>query len=244
MIAPLLQEAIRCGARIAESEGSEEDMTTQTQREEKETARIEAFSDGVFAIAITLLVLELHVPKPAELGNGSLLTALWHEWPSYFGFILGFFTVLIMWFNHHKLFTHIRRSDHVLPYANGFLLFFITLTPWPTALMAEYIGEPQERAAVSVFAAFFVMLAVSFNVLWRYATHKGRLLSADADLAGVRRITRMYSLGPTGYFVAFLLSFVSVPACLIVSMLLAIFFAFTGVNMPSGRGRVSRNWGG
>jgi uncharacterized membrane protein len=215
-------------------------MTTQTQKEEKETARIEAFSDGVFAIAITLLVLELHVPKPAELGNGSLLAALWEEWPSYFGFVISFFTILIMWFNHHKLFTYIKRSDHVLPYANGFLLFFITLTPWPTALMAEYIGQPQERIAVSVFAAFFVMMAVSFNTLWRYASHKGRLLGPDADMKEVRRISKMYALGPTGYLAAFLLSFVSVPACLIVSMLLAIFFVFTGASLPSGRVRAKK----
>jgi len=210
-------------------------MTNQTDKQEKDTLRIEAFSDAVFAIAITLLVLELHVPKPAELGNDSLLTALGHDWPSYFGFILSFFTILIMWFNHHKLFTHIKRSDHVLPYVNGFLLFFITLTPWPTALMAEYIGQPQEQVATSVFAAFFVMMAVSFNLLWRYAAYKGRLLGADADMKEVRRITRMYAFGPTGYFVAFLLSFVSVPACLTVSMILAIFFAFTGVQAKPKR---------
>jgi len=213
-------------------------MTLSPEKSENETLRIEAFSDAVFAIAITLLVLELHVPKPAELGSGSLAAALLSDWPSYFGFILSFFTILIMWFNHHKLFTHIKRSDHVLPYANGFLLFFITLTPWPTALMAEYIGQPQERVAVTVFAGFFVGLAVSFNVLWRYASYKGRLLSRDADLTEVRRITKMYSLGPTGYFAAFLLSFFSVPACLTLSMLLAIFFAFTGMNLPRGRLRV------
>ena len=212
-------------------------MNLQMPKEEKETARIEAFSDGVFAIAITLLVLELHVPKPEDLPDGNLMAALAAQWPSYFGFILSFFTILIMWFNHHKLFTHIRHSDHVLPYANGFLLFFITLTPWPTALMAEYIGQPQEQAATSVFAAFFVMMAVAFNALWRYASYKGRLLGADADMKEVRRISIMYAFGPTGYFAAFLLSFVSVPACLVVSMSLAMFFAFTGVNMPSGRGR-------
>lgn len=191
----------------------------------------------MFAIAITLLVLELHVPKPSELHDASLLSVLAEDWPSYFGFILSFFTILIMWFNHHKLFTHIKRSDHVLPYVNGFLLFFITLTPWPTALMAEYLGHPQEQVATSVFAAFFVMMAVSFNLLWRYASHKGRLLARDTDLTEVRRITKMYSLGPTGYFAAFLVSFVSVPLCLIISMLLAIFFAFTGMNLPKDKQR-------
>jgi uncharacterized membrane protein len=210
-------------------------MNPLTEKREKDTTRIEAFSDGVFAIAITLLVLERHVPKPEDLGAGGLLAALAAQWPSYFGFILSFFTILIMWFNHHKLFSHIRHSDHVLPYANGFLLFFITLTPWPTALMADYIGKPQERVATSVFAAFFVLMAVSFNVLWRYASYKGRLLAANADMKEVRRITVMYSFGPTGYFAALLLSFISVPACLTVSMLLAIFFAFTGVQTRSAK---------
>ena len=203
--------------------------------QEKDTARIEAFSDGVFAIAITLLVLELKVPKPEELPDGNLLAALAAQWPSYFGFILSFFTILIMWFNHHKLFTHIKRSDHVLPYANGFLLFFITLTPWPTALMADYIGKPEERIALIVFAAFYTLMAVAFNVLWRYASWKGRLLAPDADMKEVRMITRMYAFGPTGYFAAFLLAFFSTPGCLTVSMALAMFFAFTGVNAPKGK---------
>ena len=114
--------------------------------------------------------------------------------------MLSFFTILIMWFNHHKLFTHIRRSEHALPYANGLLLLFITVTPWPTALMAEYIGHPEERIAANVFAGFYVLLAVAFNVLWRYAAHKRRLLALDADMAEVRRISRLYSAGANGIF--------------------------------------------
>jgi uncharacterized membrane protein len=203
--------------------------TDKAKREDRETARIESFSDGVFAIAITLLVLELHVPKPAELGAESLNAVLLKDWPSYFGFALSYFTILIMWFNHHKLFTYIKSSDNVLPYVNGFLLFFITLTPWPTALMAEYIGEGEERAAIHVFAAFFMMMAVAFNLLWRYASYHGRLLGPDPDMKAVQRINRMYLLGPTGYGVGFVLSFISVPACLIVNLALAIFFAFTGL---------------
>lgn len=233
------------GGRPAKDEGSgikdEERHVTPQSVNERTTARIEAFSDGVFAIAITLLVLELHVPKPAELGSQSLWNMLVADWPSYFGFVLSFFTILIMWFNHHKLFTYIHHSDRVLPYANGLLLFFITLTPWPTALMAEYIGQTEERTAVEVFAGFFVLMALAFNFLWRYASHHGRLLGQDVDQEVVDRISRQYLLGPTGYGVAFILSFFTTTGCLSVSMVLAIFFAFTGASVRGIGEKVRRN---
>src|ERR1700733_6269644 len=108
---------------------------------EKETGRLEAFSDGVFAIAITLLALELKVPAIWET-NGkytseALAAGLAHEWPSYFAFITSFFTVLIMWVHHHAIFRLVKRVDVTLLFANGFLLMLVTVVPFPTAVVAE-----------------------------------------------------------------------------------------------------------
>ncbi|WP_431294548.1 TMEM175 family protein [Pedobacter sp. P26] len=106
---------------------------------EKETGRIEAFSDGVFAIAVTLLVLELHVP---ELKDGDtpvhLLEALKIQWPGYIAFIISFFSIFIIWVNHHKVFKQIYRRNTGLMFANGLILFLVSLVSFPSALLARF----------------------------------------------------------------------------------------------------------
>jgi len=103
-----------------------------------ETSRIEAFSDGVFAIAITLLILEIKVPPP---GSGELSLALARQWPSYLSFLMSFAFIGIMWINHHRLFTHIARSDDVLLILNLLLLLGVIVVPFPTAVLATHWGE-------------------------------------------------------------------------------------------------------
>ncbi|MCB9357448.1 MAG: DUF1211 domain-containing protein [Calditrichaeota bacterium] len=195
---------------------------------EKETGRIEAFSDGVFAIAITLLVLELHVPKHTEIAAGGLGKTLLEEWPAYAAFLISFFSILIMWFNHHKLFNFIRKVDPPLMYLNGFLLMVICAVPWPTALAAEHWGHSEERMAAQVYCGLMVLLALAYNALWRYATHKGRLLPDNIDMEEVDKITRSYSLGPISYLLAFIATFWNATVGMLICVALAIFFAFTG----------------
>src|ERR671922_86848 len=111
-----------------------------------ETARIEAFSDGVFAIAITLLVLELKVPL-----DGPLSVALRRQWPSYIAFLLSFTFIGIMWVNHHRLFTQIRRADDGLLFLNLLLLLGVTVVPFPTSVLARHLGTVEGRTAAAVF---------------------------------------------------------------------------------------------
>src|SRR5439155_20416822 len=111
----------------------------------RDTARIEAFSDGVFAIAITLLVLELHVPPRGNL-HGSLLGALAGHWPSYVAFLVSFVILGIMWANHHDIFKLIAKTDRTFAMLNLALLLLVVLQPFPTALVAEYLGSPAERS--------------------------------------------------------------------------------------------------
>jgi uncharacterized membrane protein len=109
-----------------------------TMQEAKETGRLEAFSDGVFAIAITLLILEIKVPHAQELGPGTGLgAALLRLWPSYLAFVTSFATILGMWVHHHRLFTHIRRIDHTFLFWNGLLLFLVTVVPFPTGALGR-----------------------------------------------------------------------------------------------------------
>ncbi|HSS44534.1 MAG TPA: TMEM175 family protein [Thermoanaerobaculia bacterium] len=190
---------------------------------------MEAFSDGVFAIAITLLVLDIKVPKLSELsGSGGLLAALLKQWPMFAAYLTSFATILVMWVNHHKLFNHIRRSNDTFLFLNGLLLLLVTFVPFPTALVSAYLRDSEARTAAAIYAGTYEAIAIAFNLLWNYASAGRRLLDPRASLEKVRAITRQYRVGPVSYLVAFLLAFVSVPASLGICMLLAVFFSFTG----------------
>jgi uncharacterized membrane protein len=196
---------------------------------EKETGRVEAFSDGVFAIAMTLLVLDLKVPKAESLAApAGLLPALTRQWPAFAAYFTSFATILVMWVNHHKLFNHIRRTNGAFLFLNGLLLLFVTFVPFPTALVSEYLRRPEARTAAAIYAGTYVALAIVFNILWRYASAGGRLLGSRSSPEEVRAITRDYSFGPVFYSAAFLLAFLSVPASLGLCMALAAFFAISG----------------
>ncbi|MBI1256163.1 MAG: DUF1211 domain-containing protein [Chloroflexi bacterium] len=196
-----------------------------TSESEKETARVEAFSDGVFAIAITLLVLDIRVPTTEQADATGLLAQLLHLWPNFLAFVASFFFILVMWINHHRLFTVIRRSDNNLLLLNGLLLFGVILVPFPTALVAEYLQHPDEAIAVMVYTGWFLMIAIFFNMLWRYAAHNNRLFTEKTDRALAASISRQYSYGIPLYLVALLLAPVSPLLSILFSLALAVFFA-------------------
>ncbi len=202
-------------------------MRTETERvgEEKETGRLEAFSDGVIAVAITLLVLDIKVPHAADVGEGSLLHVLGHQWPVYLAYLTSFATILVMWLNHHNLFKQIKRADHTLLLLNGLLLLGVTLVPFPTALMAEYIREPQARTAAVVYAGSFVLIALFFNAMWNYAAHNGRLLAHDADPQFVADTKRQFRIGPILYVIAVGLALINAVVCFGYILLLAVYWA-------------------
>lgn len=209
-------------------------MAENGSAEAKETGRLEAFSDGVFAIAITLLVLYLKVPARPSEPIGSYLLG---QWPAYLAYVNSFLTILIMWLNHHNIFKLIYRVNHGFIVLNGLLLMLITFINYPTALLATYL-EPGgsgagQRGAALFLTGTFTLTAIVYNVLWRYASHNRRLLGKDVDQAMVERITREYRFGPLMYLVAFLVAFVSVPGSLLVTTLLAVYFAFSGREVPS-----------
>jgi uncharacterized membrane protein len=192
-----------------------------------ETGRIEAFSDGVFAIAITLLVLDLKVPREVA-DRVPLARALAAQWPTYVAFVTSFLTILIMWVNHHRIFTLIGRSDDRLLLYNGLLLMGITVVPFPTSLVAEYLRHDGQRTAVIVYNVTFIAIAICFNLLWRTAAVDDRLLHPRADRASVDRIFAAFRYGPAWYVLALGLAFVSVSASLFLNLALALYYAAPG----------------
>jgi len=195
-----------------------------------ETARVEAFSDGVFAIAITLLILDVHVPAP---NLGPLRTALARQWPAYIAFLISFAFIGVMWVNHHRLFNQIRRSDESLMFVNLLLLLGVCVVPFPTALLAGHYYAPDRRVAAAVFNGTYVFIAIAFNVLWFHAV-KANLLAPEAA-AAARSISKQYIVGQVLYPVCFALTWVSVPASLALNVALAIFFAIPAQGRKTGR---------
>ena len=200
---------------------------------EKETGRVEAFSDGVFAIAMTLLVLDLKVPRELASPDG-LLPAITRQWPTFAAYLTSFATILVMWVNHHMLFNCIRRVNSAFLFLNGLLLLFVTFVPFPTALVAEYVRRPEGRTAAAIYSGTYVALGIAFNLLWRYASGGGRLLDPRISRAQVEAINRNYSFGAALYLPAFVLAFWSVPASLCLCLGLAAFFALTASLRTSG----------
>src|SRR5437016_2297285 len=205
-------------------------MEEENYMEEKETGRLEAFSDGVFAVAITLLVLNIKIPGldllPSQLPNDTdLWQALAKEWPMLAAYGTSFATIGVMWLNHHRLYVHIKRTNTVLLLLNLLLLLFIVFVPVPTALLAEYVVLPNQHAAAVVYSGTFVLTACCFNLLWRYASYHNRLLGKDVDSRAIQAISKQYLFGPLVYLIAFALAWVSTPATIIASFALALFFA-------------------
>jgi len=197
---------------------------------EKGTARVEAFSDGVFAIAITLLVLDLKVPTDTFTGDHALLKALASErfWPNYLAFFLSFVSILVMWVNHHRIFTLVRTVDDAFLYWNGLLLLFVTFVPFPTSLLAAQFRGNAARGAAAMYAGTALAIALAFTVLWRHAIRDARLLAPNTE-AEVRELSQQYRFGPVAYLIALGLAYFSAYASVGLCLFLVVAFAFRGL---------------
>ncbi|HEU5344507.1 MAG TPA: TMEM175 family protein [Ktedonobacterales bacterium] len=203
-------------------------------QERRETGRLEALSDGVFAIAMTLLILSIPIPTSDALSahHESLRTAVLagRHWLPFVTYVMSFVTVLVMWINHHYLFQFLGRVDRVFVIANGMLLLLVVFVNYPTALVANFIGvntSDGEFAAIA-YNVTFVLVAICYNAMWlRISIHR-RLLAADVDDAEVSTFTRQYLLGGPLYLAALLLAFVNPGLSIALDAALAIYWAFTG----------------
>lgn len=143
-------------------------------------ARIETLVDGVFAIAMTLLVLDL---KPAEATVADLGAYLSEQWPTFFAYVLSFANLGVFWVGHHTQFQAIRRTDRIFHWVNILFIMSMVLIPYSTATLSRHLQDP---AAVALYGANFFAGGVSLLFLWRYATHKRRLVDADLPEARVK----------------------------------------------------------
>ncbi|HEY2192102.1 MAG TPA: TMEM175 family protein [Actinomycetospora sp.] len=197
------------------------------------TGRVEAFSDGVFAIAITLLVLDLAVPPLEESRREGLWAALGHEWPSYLAYLVSFFVVGIIWINHHTMLTLVDQVDRVVLFANLVLLLFVSVIPFPTRLLADYLLEPEGHVAAAIYSATMLAMGMAFSALWLTISARPRILRRPLDPATRRATLRRFGAGQVIYAAAVALSFVSAVATLALHGVLALYYCFDQLT-PSG----------
>jgi uncharacterized membrane protein len=185
------------------------------------TARLEAFSDGVFAIAITLLVLEITVPAESD---ADLLGAVIDQWPSYLGYVVSFSTIGALWLGHSAVTEHIARADATLVRLNLLLLLVVSFIPFPTRLLAEYIGADEAgRVSTTIYGLTFFAASTLTAVLWRYSVRR-RLVRPEVDAEEVRIVTRRVTPGLAGYVVLIGLGLVLPVVAVLGYLVLAVYF--------------------
>ncbi|MEH2143471.1 TMEM175 family protein [Nostoc sp.] len=186
-----------------------------------DTTRLEAFSDGVFAIAITLLVLEIKVPPP----NTALGAELLHLWPSYLAYVVSFLAIGTIWINHHGMFQHIVRVNGTLLLLNVLLLMLIAFLPFPTAVLAEAFHRgTDERVAAAFYGGIHTVIGIFVTSMWRYAACGHRLLGTHLTAKKARQIERQFLIGPIAYAITAVVALVVPWLALLLFILLNVFY--------------------
>jgi uncharacterized membrane protein len=190
-----------------------------------DTGRLETFADGVFAIAATLLILNVDVAPTQSCAP--LSCQILHAWPSYVAYAASFLTIGIIWVNHHTVMGQIARADRTFLMLTVAFLMVIAFIPFPTRLVAQYISEVDNgnaRAATVTYGITLTLTAVMFNAIWFYAARRGRLLREDADPRTVRGISRTFVLGPWLYLAITIVAAINPEAGAILFLLFALFW--------------------
>jgi uncharacterized membrane protein len=189
--------------------------------------RLESFSDGVFAVAITLLALNLTVEGP---GHGTtLLYQLGHHWPAFVAYLISFFTIGIIWVNHHALMANIAVVNRTLLFLNLLLLVVIVAIPFVTATLADYLttgGEDDQHVAAALYAGTFELMSLAFFGLLEWALHDDGRMHNPVPATARGSVRARFYLGQIPYLVAVGVAFISAPAVVIITALIAIYYIF------------------
>ena len=197
----------------------------ETNFNEKETGRIEAFSDGVFAIALTLLAIDLKAPVLDVINSQNLAYALAMRWTEYFAFINSFAAILLMWTSHHQIFRMIRRSDARFILVNGLLLFSISAVPFPTSVLAKYIATDAGTTAAAFYAGYCVFVNAVFVLLWTVASKNRDILADGVTDERIKKMRRDLFIPLPIYLTAMLLAFVNPWLTVAITAALWIYWA-------------------
>jgi uncharacterized membrane protein len=197
-------------------------------------SRVEAFSDGVFAIAITLLVLTIAQPHSYQ----NLARSLGTQWPSLAAYIVSFAIIGIMWINHHSVFLHLEHVDRGLLYINLLLLMSIAFLPYPTGVLGQALAKGQgTRTAAVVYGVVMAVNAYAWAGLWLYSSRHRRLLRADFPEEERATATLLFTFGVVVYTISVGVAFLNAYAFLALQGALAVYYAFDPISRRAARGR-------
>jgi uncharacterized membrane protein len=182
------------------------------------TSRLEAFSDGVFAIAATLLILDVNIPD-----TGSVAHELLRIWPSYLAYAISFFTIGIIWVNHHTVMAQIGKIDRTFLFLNVTFLMVVAFSPFPTRVVAEHLKDGSHAAAFA-YGLNFTLMSVCYAALWYYAARNRRLIAANADQRTISGISRSFAPGSLMYGTATLSALVSAYLAVALYAAIALFY--------------------
>lgn len=192
-----------------------------------EKNRIEAFSDGVIAIIITLLVLEIKVPHiDGEVNTQKVISSLITITPKFFSWALSFFMLLIMWVNHHRIFNELEKTDNNLLWLNGLLLFFMSFVPFPTAFMGDYFNQPM---STFFFGVCLMLVGAAFYFIRDYIARNHTLLKKESDHIHQKSLARKTLIGPMFYLLGAFSSFISVVIAYIIYVAVPLYYVYFGI---------------
>ncbi|MDY7089904.1 MAG: TMEM175 family protein [Actinomycetota bacterium] len=187
--------------------------------------RLEAFTDAILAIAITLLSLDLKLPASEE--GKPLGEALLHHWPSYLAYVVSFLVIGIIWVNHHAMFALIARVDRVTLFLNLLLMLVVAAIPFPTALFAEHLTEEgNSHVAAALYSGLMVAMSLCFIALWRWVIIHPNLLHGHVDVKAARGTSRRFGVGILIYLATVGLAFISGMATLFAHLVIALYYCF------------------
>jgi uncharacterized membrane protein len=196
--------------------------------------RIKAFSDGVFAIALTLLILQVKVPSPSQItSEADLQSFLLQQWPAYLSYVLSVLIIGLYWVAHHGLFHYVRRANRMLLWLNIVFLLCVTFIPFPAALMSEFTNY---RTSVVIYGANLAVAGLLFDLMRWYATHQHRLVDKDLHPQVIRTARRRNLTGPLIYLIGIMVSFIpfnisgfsGIQLCLALYMLVPVIYLLPG----------------
>jgi len=191
---------------------------------QKETLRIETFSDGVFCIAVTLLSIEIGVEVHSDITNAGLQHALLAKWPICLAYIISFINVLLAWIGHHDLFKMLHKSDNSIMITNGLLLMLVALVPFPTKTLGEFLLTGGFKTAVIFYTAYFVLISLAFRLLWYAATRKVGILLHDITIAQIKKTTRNENIGLIYNIIILCVAFINPWLALVLSFAMWVYW--------------------
>jgi len=191
---------------------------------QKETIRVETFSDGVFCIAVTLLSIEIGVEIKSDASNKDLLHALLEKWPICLAYVISFINVLLAWIGHHGLFKQLRNTDSLVMVTNGLLLMLVALVPFPTKTLGFFLQTGALKTAVVFYTGYFVLISLAFRLLWWSANRNMDLLVHGITPGQIKQISKNENIGLICNTVIMLIAFISPVTALVLSFVMWIYW--------------------